>query len=402
MFTLRLAYPWRPKPTGPTGKDPRRRGLQRILGVFASFTFAAAAMTVTAPPAAAAFATIAISPIDVPFFSQNNSADPWYGDALGTCGSYTIHTAGCAVASLAMIEAFNGQVVSSPKGTGMDPGILNAYLKQSSVGGMSGCLLTWRGVPGSPTMTAPKFTPTTKATGVPDSVKQTIQAELIANRPVIGYIEWRNSAGAVTNTHFVVIVGQTAAGDYYMNDPADASRPSTLHLMFGTHAYPFAGIRTFHFAEKVVTVDETSRSFTKGGPAEYWSSTRSSGYGRNMIWTTRSGGVDVNFGQWTPYLPETALWEVYVWVPNANASANARYRVQRAPGLYSIVTVNQAQYGSVWISLGRFIFNAGTQGYVYLGDATSDGSALLVGYDAVKFVWRSAADPICTSYPCAV
>jgi hypothetical protein len=51
------------------------------------------------------------------------------------------------------------------------------------------------------------------------------------------------------------------------------------------------------------------------------------------------------------------------------------------------VTVNQQAYDRVWVDLGVYPFNAGTSGYVFLGDMTgeADGSTH-IGYDAVEWV----------------
>ena len=66
-------------------------------------------------------------------------------------------------------------------------------------------------------------------------------------------------------------------------------------------------------------------------------------------------------------------------------TGNARYEVRHANGS-SAVTVNQAPLGDVWMDLGSFYFNIGSNGYVKLGDVTGEPSnTRWVSFDEVKF-----------------
>jgi hypothetical protein len=357
-----------------------RGGFARILGgITASLTLALGVLLTAAPPVAAA---TYIAPLDVPFFSQNNTGSPWYSDQLGTCGGSTIHSAGCAVTSMAMLEAYHGLSVSSTKGTGMDPGILNGWMTAN--GGYSGgCDVFWSKVPSDLVNTSIINFAAVGRAGLSASTRSKIESELSAGRPVIAYLP---------NPHFVVITGETPGGDFYINDPGDVNKPANPPTLFTR--YQLAGIRTYSPSRTTITVDETSSRFVKAGPAKYWTATAAAGYGRSMLYTGRSSAADVNSATWTPTLPNSGYWEVYAWIPSSYAGTiDARYRIKHN-SVTTLVSVNQAAYASVWVSLGVYVMNAGSANNVYLGDGTSDRSSQLVGFDAIRWVWHGAPTPI--------
>ena len=98
-----------------------------------------------------------------------------------------------------------------------------------------------------------------------------------------------------------------------------------------------------------------------------------------------SNGTGLDTYRWTPSVPLTGLYDVYVrWVEASNRSAQAPYTVVHAGGS-STFLVNQrlSEGASGWYRLGStpFTFNAGTDGYVQLSDLNG-----LVSADAVKWV----------------
>lgn len=93
-----------------------------------------------------------------------------------------------------------------------------------------------------------------------------------------------------------------------------------------------------------------------------------------------------NWGTWQPDLWYTASYRVCAWVAVDHAgTTQARYIIHHAAGDYQ---VNVDQYNwSGWKDLGVYPFNAGTAGYVYLGDITGEPDwTREIGYDGMQWV----------------
>ncbi len=144
-----------------------------------------------------------------------------------------------------------------------------------------------------------------------------------------------------------------------------------------------------------VTIDDGAAGFSLFGPAAYWLQ-YANGYGRHMYATWNNGpcsygasvcpsGQDVNYVVWRPTLT-TRSYRVCAYIPEDHAyTTSARYVVGHAAGT-SVVAVNQQPLVG-WTSLGIFPFNAGTGGYVRLGDWTGETFASRqIGFDAMRFV----------------
>lgn len=131
------------------------------------------------------------------------------------------------------------------------------------------------------------------------------------------------------------------------------------------------------------------------GPSEYWLNF-GIGYAGDMTATWNNGpcpygpsvspeGQDVNYAVWRPNLV-AGSYRVCAYIPEDHAyTTNAIYEISHAGGT-SPVAVNQ-QPLTGWTSLGVYTFNAGTGGYVRLGDWTGEPFATRqVGFDAIKWV----------------
>jgi hypothetical protein len=136
-----------------------------------------------------------------------------------------------------------------------------------------------------------------------------------------------------------------------------------------------------------VVVDDQSGGFARAGTTSYWHES-TGGYNNHFWWTyTNTSGVD-NRATWTPNLPATGRWEVFVFIPSINATTtNARYRVDHQ-GVQTVVSINQDNYYNAWVSLGTHAFDSGSGGRVFMGDETYEGSSRQIAFDAVKWVWR--------------
>lgn len=113
-----------------------------------------------------------------------------------------------------------------------------------------------------------------------------------------------------------------------------------------------------------------------------------------FTWTRTSAETnDTEYATWTPNIPYTATYRVEIYLPDywiddpANQpSSQARFQVYHAGG-QTIVPVNLNANRCGWISLGRFTFNAGNSGYIYLGDYTGEyPSVRIVTADTIRFI----------------
>lgn len=101
-------------------------------------------------------------------------------------------------------------------------------------------------------------------------------------------------------------------------------------------------------------------------------------FGPNSL---RSCGSVGSTYRWTPTIPATGTYDVYVWIPTYNShSTKVPIVVAHAAGTTSRAFDEQKAPGS-WVLHGRYTFNAGTAGYVQASD--SKGAALA---DAVRLV----------------
>jgi hypothetical protein len=101
-------------------------------------------------------------------------------------------------------------------------------------------------------------------------------------------------------------------------------------------------------------------------------------YGSDSL---QSCGTGLDTYRWTPNIPATRVYDVYVWyTTQAGRSANVPYTVAHAGGS-TTKTFSQLTGGGRWVFHGRYTFNLGRSGYVQVSDA--NGSA---GADAVRLV----------------
>ncbi len=200
----------------PSGTKARRNPVRfaRLLLASVLLTGVGSSLALVSPSPVAAS-------LGVPLFSQRNGS--WSGNQLGTC-STTIGVAGCAVTAEAMVFSFYGVSVSSSAGSGMNPAILNAWLRDN--GGYApdpsggNCLVNWGTVPSGINYTGTdSYLNTSKLNG-----------ELAAGRPVIAQVH-----GSGTTMHFVVITGQNGS-TYDINDPWNGDQRTLNNGDLGSYA----------------------------------------------------------------------------------------------------------------------------------------------------------------------
>jgi hypothetical protein len=96
--------------------------------------------------------------------------------------------------------------------------------------------------------------------------------------------------------------------------------------------------------------------------------------------TGSAGGKSVRF---SPNLPYAGSYQVYArWTADSNRATNVPIDVNYANGTTTF-SVNQQTNNGVWVLLGAFSFNAGTNGSVLIRNDQANGYVIA---DAVRFV----------------
>ncbi len=142
-----------------------------------------------------------------------------------------------------------------------------------------------------------------------------------------------------------------------------------------------------------ITVDDQGASFSKGcaagSPCPYWYED-AAGYNNHMWWTHDNDTVEDYWARWNPSIPQQGIYEVYVYVPNVNATTwQAPYTISHYDGQNTAI-VDQYGLSNQWVSIGVYRFHEGTTDSVRITDATGElGVQRRVGVDAVRFVRRA-------------
>ncbi|HBS86818.1 MAG: hypothetical protein A2W91_12370 [Bacteroidetes bacterium GWF2_38_335] len=139
-------------------------------------------------------------------------------------------------------------------------------------------------------------------------------------------------------------------------------------------------------------VENTISTLGGGYNIQQYYRDQNTGYNGHSWWTiTESTGVDICFVNWTPTITEPGNYKIEVYIPATNATATtAPYKIYYSGG-NTTVSVNQNIYSDQWVDLGTYFFDAGTTGYVHLGDMTGiTGQSL--AFDAMR--WTKITSPV--------
>ncbi len=153
---------------------------------------------------------------------------------------------------------------------------------------------------------------------------------------------------------------------------------------------PFA---TYTFSTDMRLVDNTDGGFSLTGTASCFNGTQNGyhidGLGKTVTYFRYCNGTTgspTRTGRWTPVLPSSGNYHIYVFIPEHSGlslTRAAKYHIYSNNTLISTVYIYQQVYPNKWIRLG--LFNLSTNGsYVELKNQTSDGRTIT--YDAVMFV----------------
>jgi hypothetical protein len=92
--------------------------------------------------------------------------------------------------------------------------------------------------------------------------------------------------------------------------------------------------------------------------------------------------------RWTPRIPVSGVYDVYVWVTGARyLSTSVPFVVAHAGGT-TMRTLDQRTGSGHWVLHGRYTFQAGTAGYVEASSEQARAEGGVTGADAVRFVRR--------------
>lgn len=228
------------------------------------------ALVLVAPLLAATFAATSQTiqlPRAVPAFNQayTGAADAWGDCVLGTGGCPDrIRTTGCLITAFASVLAYFGIEVEAPAAfsctgrgrTGMDPGILNDWLRarggygRCSQDPVGSCCLSWDRLPEGVVVT---FHTNRSDVGVSPVASVVIDHALRQGNPVIAGVHWGYSCHAGTtqseDCHWVVLTGR--AGDTYaIVDPYNPDRSSPA----GVRTTLVAGVKGSYIIDRFVVV----------------------------------------------------------------------------------------------------------------------------------------------------
>jgi hypothetical protein len=166
----------------------------------------------------------------------------------------------------------------------------------------------------------------------------------------------------------------------------DQAEVEVTYLWMG--ADPMAGPPARDPAMPEQVVDELGGDYWHSS-AQIGASAVGCGYGRHA-YSAKTVSDPAQSGlvtRWQPNLPAAGQYDLYVHVPACPSkrapTAAARYVIQHRDGAIEVAVSQAAQTG--WVYLGRFPFDAGSAGFIQLGDLAGDAGTT-VWFDQAKWV----------------
>ena len=214
--------------------------------------------------------------LPIPGFNQayRDDAGYWGACPMGTDGCPDrIETAGCLITALASVLEYYRITLTIPASasctgttrTGMDPGILNDWLRTHGGYGhcaedrIGNCCLEWTAVPGGVRLYQHE---NTSSTGLDEASQATIDRALTHGYPVIAGVHWGAYCHGTTrkseNCHWIVITGKVG-GTYTITDPYNRDRhdPRGVRTTLNRGTFGAYTIDRFVVAEGSIPMPET-------------------------------------------------------------------------------------------------------------------------------------------------
>jgi hypothetical protein len=115
-----------------------------------------------------------------------------------------------------------------------------------------------------------------------------------------------------------------------------------------------------------------------------WAYTDTAGHGAHMFYRNNVSTHDV-WASWEPTNFAAGPYQVYVFVPSANATTHsAIYYIWKGGGYYNGVVVDQLAHSDEWVFLGSYVLPSNAEVFLEVYTGESAGTTM-VGADAVKF-----------------
>ncbi len=183
-------------------------------------------------------------------------------------------------------------------------------------------------------------------------------------------------------SHSVTISGLSPNTDYH----CQAVSTNT----YGTAQSPNVTFRTSAFSGEVI-VDGTTDPEFQFLQGTWNIASASSKYGTDYFWVSCTGNAAessaTHKARWTPTLPVSGYWDLYVWYARGTNRATDSYWKIINAGSTQNVRLNQQVNGNGWTILAQSVpFNKGSSGYVELWNNGADSSKIVQG-DAVRWVY---------------
>lgn len=189
------------------------------------------------------------------------------------------------------------------------------------------------------------------------------------------------TGGARSYTQLLSIPSAAAPGGAYVLVKVDAAgavsegQKTNNVMAVPITVFPAPAVQVIVDNAPAGTQDEAGgRTFTGT-----WCTAGSGGnYG---TWSLRSCGEGVDSYRWTPTLPISGSYDVYVrWTSTSLHATRVPIVVSHSGGI-TTREFNQRNGGGIWQLHGRYSFGAGSSGFVEVNDVNGEASA-----DAVRFV----------------